>query len=133
MTRHAYLPTLILSDKGSQFRSEFKSCLEYEFCGCGEGPPAEPRREVFPWNFSSFAVQGHGNLGLKFLLKSFFFFWMSQQNKAENFVKNFAANFAKNFARTAPLQNGNFAQNFALQKPFQEALNVHLANVHFDF
>ena len=35
----------------------------------GEGPPAEPRREVFPWNFSSFAVQGHGNLGLKFSLK----------------------------------------------------------------
>ena len=35
-------------------------------CIVGEGPPAEARREVFPWNFSSFAVQGHGHLGLKF-------------------------------------------------------------------
>ena len=37
----------------------------------GEGPPAEPRHEVFPWRFANFAVQSHGNSGLKFLLKFF--------------------------------------------------------------
>ena len=71
--------------------------------------------EMFPWNFCSFAVQGHGNLGLKFLLK-FFCSECPSKTRLKTSWKTSWQTSRKTSPRTAPLQNGNFARNFALQK-----------------
>ena len=73
--------------------------------------------KFFPCNFSSFAVQGHGNLGLKFLLKFFFCSECPSKRRPKTSWKTSRQAARKTSPRTAPLQNGNFAQNFPLQKP----------------
>ena len=72
--------------------------------------------KFFPWNFSSFAVQSHGNLGLKFCW-SFLCSEYPSKTRPKTSWKTSRQTSRKTSPRTAPLQNGNFAQNFALQKP----------------
>ena len=86
----------------------------------GEGPPVEPRHKVFSLKFLSSAVQGHGNLRLKFLLKFFALNVLASKKRPKTSWKTSRQTSRKISPRTDPLQNGNFAQNFALQKPFSD-------------
>ena len=62
---------------------------------------------------ASFTVQGHGNFGLKFLLKCF----VALNVPAEQAPKTSPKTSLQTSPRNAPLQNANFAQNFAAE-PF---------------
>ena len=99
----------------------------------GDGPPAEPRHENFPWHFSSFAVQGDGNFGLKFLLKFFCGSQCPSKTNPKTSRQTSPQTLPKISPELPPLQNGNFAQNFALPKPFANAYHPNRNGCYSNF
>ena len=75
----------------------------------GEGPPAEPRHEVFSLKFLQFCCAGPWEFRAEVFAKGFFCSECPSKTRPKT--------SRQTSRKTSPLQNGNFAQNFALQKP----------------
>ena len=83
----------------------------------GEGPPAEPRHEVFSLNFLQFCCAGPWEFRAEVFAEFFFCPECPSKTRPKTSLKTSRQTSRKTSPRTAPLPTENFAQNFALQKP----------------